>query len=172
MNTLDNKKRINTIALNGILLALILALQMVNLPNLVTGVVVNAVLVFILLYSGLRAAVTICLLSPLGALITGHMVGPMYPILPVIALGNVLLVVILKKIHNKATWMKLILPSLGKALLIGFGGMMVVKFFVPDNLANWLVLGVLGIQFFTAVPGIWLGIKLFNNFPQTNSTNS
>ena len=96
----------------------------------------------------------------------------MYPILPVIALGNVLLVVILKKIHNKATWMKLILPSLGKALLIGFGGTMVVKFFVPDNLANWLVLGVLGIQFFTAVPGIWLGIKLFNNFPQTNSTNS
>ena len=160
MDKIENKNKIKSIALNGIMLALTVALQAVNLPNILTGVIVNSIFVFILFYVGIKSSIILCLLSPLFGFLTGHVPVFMYPVLPMIALGNTLLVVTLQKLEKKSKWLQLLLPALIKALVIGLGGLLMISIFIPDKIQNFIFLTVLGIQFFTAVPGIWLGIKL------------
>ncbi len=160
MDTTDNKTKIKNLALNGIMLALIIAVQSVNLPNLITGIIINSILVFVSLFIGIKSAIILCLLSPFGGFITGHAPVVLFPVLPIIAIGNVLLVVFIKILSGKATGLKIIVPALIKALVIGFGGMLMIQIFKPEKIADYLLFMVLGIQFFTAIPGIWLGIKL------------
>lgn len=160
MDKIENKNKIKSIALNGIMLALTVALQAVNLPNILTGVIVNSIFVFILFYVGIKSSISLCLLSPLFGFLTGHVPVFMYPVLPMIALGNTLLIVTLQKLEKKSKWLQLLLPALIKALVIGLGGLLMISIFIPDKIQDLILLTVLGIQFFTAVPGIWLGIKL------------
>ena len=160
MNKKENMNKIKIVALNGVVLAATIALQMINLPNIVTGVIVNSIFIFMTLHAGVRSSVVLCLLSPFGALISGHLAGPMYPVLPVIAIGNALMVILFSKFYNKSMWKRLLIPAFVKALFIGLIGLLAVNLFLPDKVANFILFGVLGIQFFTAVPGIWFGIKL------------
>ena len=160
MDRTDNKNKIRNLALNGIMLALIVAVQSINLPNLITGVIINSILVFVSLFIGLKSAIVLCLLSPFGGFITGHAPTVLFPVLPVIAIGNVLLVVFVKTLSNKPIWLKIIVPALIKALVIGFVRMLMIQIFKPEKIADFILFMVLGIQFFTAVPGIWLGIKI------------
>ena len=164
MDKNQNKNRIRNITLNGIMLAVIVALQVVNLPNLLTGVIVNSILVFVSIYIGLKSAFVLCLLSPFCGFITGHVPILMYPVLPMIALGNLLLVIVLSKLAKRSLILRLLIPACIKALVIGVGGMLLINIFIPDKLSDYLLFTVLGIQFFTAVPGVFLGIKLAEKF--------
>lgn len=166
MDKIQNKNRIRNITLNGIMLAAIVAMQAANLPNLLTGVIVNCILVFVSIFIGLRSSVVLCMLSPFCGLITGHVPVVMFPVLPMIVLGNLLLVFVLSKLAKKSLILRILIPACIKALIIGIGGMLLVHVFIPDKLADFLLLSVLGIQFFTAVPGILLGIKLSEKFKQ------
>lgn len=168
MDKKNNKQTIRNIALQGIMLAAILALQLINLPNIITGVIVNSIFIFTALYIGTRGAVVLCLLSPLGGILSGHVPAFMYPTLPIIAIGNLLLVSLFSVLRNKKLWLKLFLPAFFKAVFIGLGGLVVMQLLVTDKVGNWLVFPVLGIQFFTAIPGIWLGITLFENLRKGN----
>ena len=142
------------------MLAVIMALQAANLPNLVTGVIVNSILVFVSSFSGMKSAVLLCLLSPFCGFLTGHVPVLMYPVLPMIVLGNIILVLLLFKLREKSMVTRLLIPALTKAVIIGAGGFALVNIFLPDKIANFLLFSVLGIQFFTAVPGVFLGLKL------------
>ena len=146
--------------LNGVMLALVVALQTVNLPNFITGIIVNAILVFILLFVGIRSALILSLLTPLCGFITGHVNALIYPVVPTIILGNVLFISIIYKLKEKSLWLQILIPSLVKALIIGIGGYVLVRLFIPNKIENFVLFSVLGIQFFTAVPGVLLGIKL------------
>ena len=163
MDKNQNKNRIRNITLNGIMLAVIMALQAANLPNLVTGVIVNSILVFVSSFSGMKSAVLLCLLSPFCGFLTGHVPVLMYPVLPMIVLGNIILVLLLFKLREKSMVTRLLIPALTKAVIIGAGGFALVNIFLPDKIANFLLFSVLGIQFFTAVPGVFLGLKLAEN---------
>ena len=99
---IENKNKIRAIAITGIMLAITVALQTINLPNIVTGVIVNSIFVFVLYYVGLKSAVTLSLLSPLYGFLTGHVPILMYPVLPMIVLGNILMVVTLSQFQNKS----------------------------------------------------------------------
>ena len=160
MNRIENKKRIRNIALNGVMLALVVALQAVNLPNIITGIIVNAILVFILLFVGIRSALTLSLLTPLCGFITGHVNALLYPVIPAIILGNVLFVFIIYKLKEKSLWLKIFIPSFVKALIISAGGKALIYLFIPNEIEAFVLYSFLGIQFFTAVPGVLLGYKL------------
>lgn len=160
MDTEEKRLKIKHLALNGVMLAIILALQMINMPNIITGIIVNAVFIFVTIYAGINYSFILCILSPLVGIVTGHVIAPMYPVLPVIALGNIALVVLYNKFKSKKIWLRCVMPSLIKAIIIGGIGWLVINYFVPENLAYWVVLPVLGVQFFTAIPGVWLGEKL------------
>ena len=159
MKNEDKKLKIRIMALNGVMLALILAFQMINLPNIITGIFVNAIFIFMTLYAGIGSSIILCIISPFIALITGHVLAPMYPVLPIIASGNIVFVVLYNKFKKNKFWIRGILPALAKAITIGGVGWLIIHYFIPE-MANWLVLPVLGVQFFTAVPGVWLGEKL------------
>ncbi len=143
----------------GVLLGFILALQMLRLPNIVTGVVVNAVFIIIFYRSGLKLAVASGMLSPFGGVMTGHMPVTFYPLIPVIILGNVAFILGYGFLEKKTIWIRVIFPAFLKAMLIGIIGLVVIKQLnIGENL-KWAVGAVLGIQFFTATIGVLLAEK-------------
>lgn len=159
MKNEDKILKIRIMALNGVMLALILAFQMINLPNIITGIFVNAIFIFMTLYAGIGSSIILCIISPFIALITGHVLAPMYPVLPIIALGNIVFIVLYSKFKENKFWLRGIMPALAKAIVISGAGWLIIHCFAPE-LTTWLALPVLGVQFFTAVPGVWLGEKL------------
>ncbi len=165
-----NKTNIRNLSLTGIMLAVILALQAINLPNIVTGIIVNSILIFVFLYIGLKQAIVLGVLTPFGGLITGHVIPVMFPIMPLIALGNYLMIILFNRLSNQNIGIKLFIPALIKAIVIGLGGMIAIRIFMPKNIPNFILISVLGIQFFTALPGIWLGIKLSKKITQINNS--
>ncbi|MGM0600261.1 MAG: hypothetical protein ACQETH_10645 [Candidatus Rifleibacteriota bacterium] len=149
------------LTLTGLCLAVILAVQIAGMPNLLTGIAVNAVFIFIFLYAGLQPAIFICILSPFGGIISGHLPAPMYPLLPVIIVGNLLLVLFYRLLHNKKAFLRVFLPSLAKGLFIYLIGSGVIEWLEILTKVKWLVFAVIGIQTFTAIMGIILGEIIF-----------
>ncbi|GEM_PF-750391 len=156
-------QQIVVLARTGLFLAVLMAIQLVGLPNLLTGILVNAILIFVLLMSGLRHALFLGLLSPIGGIISGHLPAPLYPVLPVIICGNFVFVAACQLMTRlgAALPVRCLLPAFLKALIIGLAGYLVVKMVGATNQANWLLLPVLGIQFFTAFGGLLAGERFF-----------
>ena len=87
------------------LTALLVLLQTVTKAGgqFVTGSCVNAVLAVAVLFSGLWSGVTVALISPFFAFLLG--IGPqLLPIVPAIAAGNLVYVVVLGALSGKQLW--------------------------------------------------------------------
>lgn len=153
-------------AQTGVFLAVLLAVQVVGLPNLLTGTVVNAVLVFVSLRLGVRYALVLATLSPVGGLISGHLPVPLYPVFPVIVCGNYLLLVSYWLLKSRNLLIRSVLPALFKAVEIGGAGYMIVQILHLGEKAVWFLFPVLGLQFFTALAGLILGEKIFAGMNQ------
>ena len=88
----------------AIMLALLVILQAVtkSAGQLVTGSCVNAVLAVSVLVAGLSSGLTVALISPFVAFLLG--IGPqLLPIVPAIALGNGVYVLLLHYLYRKHT---------------------------------------------------------------------
>ena len=127
------------IARTAVCLALLIAIQFLtkSLGQLVTGSCVNLVLAIAALIGGVWSGVTVAVISPFCAYLLG--IGPAFlPIVPMVAVGNMVLVVILHLLASRdkiaarsylavavgavtkflALWLlivKLVLPTLGLA---------------------------------------------------------
>ncbi len=141
----------------GVMLALALALQNLRLPNLVTGVLVNAIFTVTLAVAGLRSALLLAGLSPVGAFLTGHLPPPLVLLMPVIVPGNIVYVILLGALRQRTLAGEATAAPAAKALVIGVGGVLLSRWTAmpPETLA--LLWGIVGIQFFTAVAGALLG---------------
>lgn len=87
------------------LTALLVLLQTVTKAGgqFVTGSCVNAVLAVAVLFSGLWSGVTVALISPFFAFLLG--IGPqLLPIVPAIAAGNLVYVLVLHALSGKQLW--------------------------------------------------------------------
>jgi hypothetical protein len=157
------------LTLTGLCLAVILAIQIAGMPNLLTGIAVNAVFIFIFLYAGLQSAVFICILSPFGGIISGHLPAPMYPLLPVIIVGNLLLVLLYRLLHHKKAFLRVFIPSMAKGLFIYLTGSAVIEWLEITTKVKWLVLAVIGIQTFTAIMGVFLGESIYKRISAHSS---
>ncbi len=158
-----SRQKLALAARTGIFLAVLLAVQLVGLPNPLTGTIVNAIFIFVLLYNGLRHALILAFLSPLGGIVSGHLPAPMYPVLPVIVCGNLSLVVLYFIFSKRGMSLRLVLPALAKGVIIGGAGYMIVQILDIMATAKWLLMPVLGLQFFTAVAGLFIGEKLYQS---------
>ncbi|NCB39686.1 MAG: hypothetical protein EOM80_13060 [Erysipelotrichia bacterium] len=158
------RSRLVAISQAGVFLAVLLAVQLIGLPNAITGVVVNGIFIFVLLQLGLRYAMMLALLSPIAGIISGHLPTPMYPLLPIIVCGNALLVLFYFLLRGYRDLLRIILPAFVKAVVIGGAGYIVIHILELTEGAKWLALPVLGLQFFTAAAGIVLGERLFSAF--------
>lgn len=153
---------LKSLAQTGLSLALLVAMQVIGLPNWITGIAVNAVFIFVFLQLGLKFAAFLAILSPVGGLVSGHLPAVLYPLVPVIIVGNLLLISIYSPLKNRNLFLRLILPSLFKASFIFLIGMNIISWLEIGEKLKWLALPVLGIQFITSCGGILLGEKLFS----------
>ena len=96
------KNKTRWITETAIMLALLVILQAVtkSAGQIVTGSCVNAVLAVSVLVSGLSSGLTVALISPFAAFLLG--IGPqLLPIVPAIALGNAVFVLMLSRLCGK-----------------------------------------------------------------------
>ena len=96
------KNKTRWITETAIMLALLVILQAVtkSAGQIVTGSYVNAVLAVSVLVSGLSSGLTVALISPFAAFLLG--IGPqLLPIVPAIALGNAVFVLMLSRLCGK-----------------------------------------------------------------------
>jgi hypothetical protein len=84
----------------GVLLGLTLAFQALGLPQPVTGTAVNCILFLSAALFGPWTAAAIGCLTPFPALLLGQLPPPLWPFLPVIAAGNILLAVVFHVFRN------------------------------------------------------------------------
>ena len=99
------KKRILWVTETAVMLALLIVLQWATKPlgQIVTGSCVNAVLVAAVLLGGLWCGLTVAVISPFCAFLLG--IGPqLIAIIPAIALGNGVLVLVLHFVYGKTVW--------------------------------------------------------------------
>lgn len=95
MNILKNDPRILWITKTAACMALLIVLQAATTPlrnTLVTGSLVNLMLILSGMTGGLSCGLTVAILSPILAKFFG--IGPLWAIIPLIALGNIVLVLL------------------------------------------------------------------------------
>ena len=178
MNQEKNKQKIKLVTRTAIGIALVVAAQFIgklipsiaaifgpfSVSQLITGTLVNCILIVFTLQCGVWSGIIIGILSSILATIIG--VGPIFPILtPIIALGNGMLVAVfwlLSKKANCTLWLSAIVGSAAKCaflwLLVPY-----VLGFVPD--ANAKQIAMLTIMFswpqgITALCGSFLGLLI------------
>ncbi len=154
-------KSVRFVTLTAAFLALLIIFQSMSasVGQMVTGSLVNFVLVSATLLAGWKSGLVIALLSPFFAKLFG--IGPIYPILPVVALGNATLVaayaVIMSRAFNKTLrWViSVIVAAVLKyaVLTVGVVKLVLPLISVPAPQATKLAAMFGTAQFFTALIG-------------------
>lgn len=129
-------KSIRWVAETAVMLALLIALQVITKPlgQLVTGSFVNAVLAVTVLVAGLSSGITVALISPVLAYLLG--IAPQILTVPAIMAGNTVFVVLLYTIAGKDS--KKLLRQ-----VVAWAAAAVAKFAVLYSIVAGLICGVL-----------------------------
>ena len=108
-----NRIRVRWLTRTAILIALLIALQWTTAGTqafagqYITGSLVNCILAVAALFVGLSGGIVVAVLSPFFAFLLG--IGPkLFPIIPCIALGNVVFVVVLRLIAKVKLWRQIL----------------------------------------------------------------
>ncbi len=149
--------RARPIAFAGLGLALALAVQALGLPNLVTGVVVNALFITISSLAGPWAAGVVGVLTPFGAMITGHLHPHLLPLAPFIAAGNVLYIQGHVWSATRALPLRVVVGPGMKSAIIGAGGWILLQAFAWSAALRGALLAIVTMQMVTACGGVVLG---------------
>ncbi|HET8604752.1 MAG TPA: hypothetical protein VFM09_12545 [Marmoricola sp.] len=88
---------------------------LLGLPQLFTGSIVNAALLIATVVLGPRAAISIGILPSLFAVMSGQLPGPLAPLVPLIMLGNALLVVVFHALRSRGYWVGAVTAAVAKA---------------------------------------------------------
>lgn len=148
--------------ITAIFLAINLALQIAGLPKIVTGIIVNAIYIFLYHSCDLRHVFMLAILTPLLSFFTGHLPPPLMLMAPFIAAGNIAMTLCYHIMKDKNKAARAAVPAVVKAIAIAVPGVFAAGKLGLDNAALLTVHIVISIQFFTAVPGILLGEYLFS----------
>ena len=133
---MSNKQRILWITRTAIFTALIIVMQAVTSvfgTTLITGSIVNLILIITVMTCGYASGLTVALISPVIAKLVG--IGPLWELIPFILIGNVTLVSVWHFLGNKKNWKPavvsvttLICAAVAKFLVLYVG---IVLFAVP-----------------------------------------
>ncbi|BAS26727.1 hypothetical protein [Limnochorda pilosa] len=140
---------------SALLLVLAVAVQLLGWPQLITGTVVNAVLLAAALTSPPLYGASVGVLTPVVALARGIIPPPAAPMVPFIAAGNALLVLVFWGFHRAgrrfgwrwASWLGAGVAAALKAAFLGYAATHLVT--VPAPVAGMMQ----GPQLVTALAG-------------------
>lgn len=157
----------------GILLALTLAIQLFKLPQLITGVGVNAMLLITVMTVGVVQGSLIGSITPVVALMVGIIKPPMAPVLPFIIASNITIVVVYHLLRNKNTYFALVVAAFAKFLLLFGAVKLVLGSMLPAPIMEKVAVTFGITQFFTAIGGgivALLVVPLIKNYLKEENT--
>lgn len=138
---------------------LVLGISMVapllRLPQLVTGSIVNATLLVTAAVLGPRAAISVGILPSLFAVMSGQLPPGLVPLVPLILVGNTLLVAVFHAVRPRGWWVGVVAASVVKfCWLLGMTSLLVLTTGLLPGPTAVLALGVMGWpQLVTALSG-------------------
>lgn len=136
------KQQVSWLTRSAIIIALLVVIQLLTAGfgnTLITGSLVNLILIVAVMLAGPKVGLTAAFLSPIFAKIIG--IGPLWPLVPFIAIGNSLFILVWYLLDRKApsTWSTLIkevVSAIVAAMVKSvFLYLTIVKFVVPVLLA-------------------------------------
>lgn len=157
---MENNK-IKFITRTGILLAVALVVQMGGFPQPITGPLINTVLYLSALLVGGWSGIIIGICTPVIAFMRGILPAPLGPMIPFIALGNGVLVVVFSLLKGKNKILGIIAASLVKYLILFTAVSYIID--VPDKIAKVMSLP----QLFTALSGGVIAILVYKALQAT-----
>ena len=134
-------KKVLWITRTAVLIAITVALQALTLQlgnQIITGSVVNLMLIISVMTCGLSAGLTVAAFTPVLPTLLGF--GPLWPIVPFIAAGNMVLVLLWHFIGNRNMGNKYIAYVF--ALIAGATGKFLVLYFGVVHIALPYILGM------------------------------
>lgn len=143
-----------------LLIALTLTIEMLGLPQPVTGPLVNAMLFLTTMILGAPAGVTLGTITPLVAALRGQLPPPLVPFVPFIICGNILLVLVyfafkrtIKKRSKLGHWSGVTAAALVKFIWLATSANMLLPLLAGRNLPSRIVTMMTLPQFLTAFAG-------------------
>ncbi len=110
-------KKINTMIQFGSMVLLAILFPLFPLQQ-ITGPLVNALLFIAVVILGVRNALIICFLPSIMSVSVGILPAVMLPMIPVIILGNILLVLLFNYFYQKNFWLGVVIASFVKFVFI------------------------------------------------------
>ncbi|MCK4259595.1 MAG: ECF transporter S component [Halanaerobiales bacterium] len=150
----------------ALLLALTMGIQLMSLPQPVTGPVVNLILYLSVLLVGMSSGLVIGAVTPWIALTVGILPPPLAPMIPFIIAGNMSLVIVFGLLRKFNVYVGIIAASVLKFLILASG----VRFFiqVPPVVAKAMQIP----QLITALVGGILAVILFRVLDKFSNEDS
>ncbi|MCP2241102.1 ECF transporter S component [Thermoanaerobacterium thermosaccharolyticum] len=139
----------------AILLAITIIVQFIKMPQLITGSIVNAMLIISAYFVGIWSGVSIGLLTPIIAFLVGLMSFPI--LIPFIMMGNALYVILFSTVKNNIIGM--MIGAVVKFLWLAVSVKYILTWFnvnVPQKIVAAFTLP----QLITAIIGGIIGILL------------
>lgn len=125
---MNGKSKILWIARTALFIALLVGLQAVTAPlsQFVTGSIVNLLLILAVMTCGYMSGIAVAVVSPIMAKLVG--IGPLWGLIPFVALGNIVLVLLWRSIGERGKEHKialyivtLIVAAVAKFLVLYIG---------------------------------------------------
>lgn len=154
--------RIRWISRTAILLAIALVFQMGGFPQFITGPLVNTVLYLATMIVGWQGGILIGIFTPVIAAMRGILPPPLAPLIPFIALGNAILVILFFWLKSKNKIFGIIIASLVKFLVLVSAVKLLVQ--VPPAIAQMMSFP----QLVTALAGGFIALIIINIFKRAN----
>ena len=159
-----NNTYLKTLARGSVLLTMAIVAQEIRLflplPPLlsiiVIGTMLNAIMVMAVRYASLTSAIIISAVLPLFAFMQGHVIIPL--MIPVIFLGNLVLVLVCDKFWGKG--IIILAPVLKTVTLYMLSRVLLSMLGLQNKLVDAILLGMGWPQLITAILGIILAMQL------------
>mgnify|MGYP003605262517 FL=1 len=161
---MGNNTYLRTLARGSVLLTMAIVAQEIRLflplPPLlsiiVIGTMLNAIMVMAVRYASLTSAIIISAVLPLFAFMQGHVIIPL--MIPVIFLGNLVLVLVCDKFWGKG--IIILAPVLKTVTLYMLSRVLLSMLGLQNKLVDAILLGMGWPQLITAILGIILAMQL------------
>ena len=157
-----HQTNIRWVSRTAILLAIALVFQMGGFPQFITGPLVNTVLYLAAMIVGWQGGMLIGILTPVIASIRGILPPPLTPLIPFIALGNSILIILFFWLQSKNKIVGIIIASCVKFLLLAGAVKLLVQ--VPPAIAQMMSFP----QLITALAGGAIALLLAHFFKKAN----
>ena len=153
---------IRKISRTAILLAIALVFQMGGFPQFITGPLVNTVLYLAAMVIGWQGGIIIGISTPVIAAMRGILPPPLTPLIPFIALGNAMLVIVFFLLKSKNKIAGIMIASVVKFLVLVSAVKLLVQ--VPPAIAQMMSFP----QLVTALAGGFIALLIINIFKRAN----